>query len=358
MAVYDKRYEKLRLYMKENGLDGVYVTSEENYLYLSGYHNPDGFMVVTEDQSFVFADFRYFEAAKEKAFPCCTVLEQVSGCLREQLAESGVKTLGFEDRHLTVSDHKNLSKIGGELGVTLRGIGDTLTEIRAVKEPGEIELIVKAQRIAERALDNLIKVINYDMTEIEVAAELEYFMKKNGSEVPSFDTIAVSGKASSVPHGVPRYVKLERGFLTLDFGATVAGYHSDMTRTLVIGKADEEIKKVYDTVLRAQTAAHEFIRAGVTGDEADKVARDVITEAGYGECFGHSLGHGVGLQIHELPNLSPKIIGRKLIPGNLITNEPGIYLEGKYGCRIEDMVWISDDGPVNLTEFTHDMIEI
>ena len=222
-------------------------------------------------------------------------------------------------------------------------------------KPGEP---VSAQRIAERALADLLTRLKYDMTELEVAAELEYLMKKNGSDVPAFDTIAVSGTASSVPHGTPRPIKLERGFLTMDFGAVINGYRSDMTRTVCIGKADAEQRRLYETVLAAQTAAHGAIRAGVTGDEADKVARDLIDGAGYKGCFGHSLGHGVGLEIHELPNLSPKIVGRALVPGNLVTNEPGIYVAGKYGCRIEDMVYIGEDGPECLTESPRELIEI
>ena len=358
MATYERRYQKLRDYMRENSLDAVFVNSEENYLYLSGYHNPDGFMTVTADGATVFADFRYFEAAQAKAFPCCAVVEQKGDSSKEWLKNSGVSRVGFEDKRLTVAEYESLKATADEAKIELVPIGDTLTEIRAVKEREEVDLIVRAQRIAEKALAELLKRLTYDMTELEVSAELEYLMKRNGSEVPAFDTIAVSGTASSVPHGVPRNVKLERGFLTMDFGAVIGGYRSDMTRTVCIGKADAEQKRLYETVLAAQTAAHGVIRAGVTGDAADKVARDIINGAGYEGAFGHSLGHGVGLLIHELPNLSPKIIGRKLVPGNVVTNEPGIYLAGKYGCRIEDMVFIGEDGPECLTEAPRELIEI
>ena len=358
MAIYTKRYEKLREYMKECSLDAVIITSAENYRYFSGYHNPDGFMLVTADSSEVFADFRYFEAAKAGCFPICSVKEQSGESLSGWLKASGAARVGFENNELSVSRYDKIKETADEEKIELFPVDDTIIEIRSVKEREEVELIVRAQRIAEEALHGLLSVIKCDMTELEVAAELEYRMKKLGSEVPSFETIAVSGKASSVPHGVPRPVKLERGFLTIDFGAMVERYHSDMTRTFCIGKADAEQKRLYETVLAAQSAAHGAIGPGVTGDEADAVARKIINSAGYEGRFGHSLGHGVGLQIHELPNLSPKIIGRKLVPGNVVTNEPGIYIEGSYGCRIEDMVFITENGAENLTDFPRELIEI
>ncbi len=358
MATYTRRYEKLREYMRECSLDAIVITATENYLYFSGYNNPDGFMIVTANESVVFADFRYFEAAKEKCFPVCTVKEQKGGSLDEWLKTSGASRIGFENSDISVARFDKMKKTTDEHKIELCPVDETITEIRSIKEREEVDLIVKAQRIAEKALGELLTVIKCDMTELEVAAELEYRMKKLGSTTPSFETIAVSGKASSVPHGVPRPVKLERGFLTIDFGAMVGGYHSDMTRTFCVGKADAEQKRLYDTVLAAQTAAHGAIGPGVTGDEADAVARKIIDSAGYEGRFGHSLGHGVGLLIHELPNLSPKIVGRKLVPGNVVTNEPGIYIEGLYGCRIEDMVFITEDGAENLTEFTKELIEI
>ena len=203
-----------------------------------------------------------------------------------------------------------------------------------------------------------MKVINYDCTETYVAAQLEFLMRKNGSEGASFDTIAVSGSNSSSPHGVPRNVKLEKGFLTLDFGAMIGGYHSDMTRTIVIGKADDKMKHLYNTVLDAQMAVLDVIKEGESCFKMDKIARDIINERGYEGAFGHGLGHGVGLEIHEAPNLSPRSGDRKLICGDIVTVEPGIYLEGKYGCRIEDMVAITEDGIRNFTKSNKELIEI
>jgi Xaa-Pro aminopeptidase len=197
------------------------------------------------------------------------------------------------------------------------------------------------------------------MTELDVAVELEYAMRKGGADSFAFETIAVSGDASALPHGTPRNLKLRRGFLTMDFGAKFDGYCSDMTRTIVIGKADDDIKKLYNTVLRAQTEALNYLREGADCGEADKIARDIIDAVPeYKGAFGHSLGHSVGLFIHESPRLYSRGFGRKLNAGEILTVEPGIYLFGKYGCRIEDMVAVTKDGIHNFTHSPKDLIEI
>jgi len=204
-----------------------------------------------------------------------------------------------------------------------------------------------------------LKNITLNMTEQDVAVELEYAMRKNGAEGFAFETIAVSGDASALPHGTPRNVKLKAGFLTMDFGAKFEGYCSDMTRTVVIGKADAEMKKLYNTVLEAQLKALDFLREGVDCGEADKVARDVIeSHPEYSEAFGHSLGHSIGLFVHETPGLSKRGFGTKLMAGQVTSVEPGIYLFGKYGCRIEDMVAIEENGIHNFTKSPKELIEI
>ena len=196
--------------------------------------------------------------------------------------------------------------------------------------------------------------------EIDAALELEFFMRRMGSEGTAFDTIAVSGSASSLPHGVPRNILLERGFLTMDFGACVDGYTSDMTRTVVIGKADDDMKKLYNTVLSAQRAALDAVCEGACCKDLDGVARGIIDNAGYKGCFGHSLGHGVGLYVHEMPRLAQSAnADSRLVRGNIVTVEPGIYIAGKYGCRIEDMVAIDHSGNViNYTKSSKELIEI
>lgn len=358
MTKMEARYLKLRKIMEEKGLDAIYISSAENHLYMSEFDNPDGHIVVTKDKSFVFADPRYIEAARAESCPLCTVCLPEKPTLAAIVRDFGIKTVGYEDRRLTCADLEAVKKSVDGMGVEFCPVGGMFTDIRAVKTPDEIENIVAAQKIAEGAFEHICKTINYDMTEIEVAAELEYYMKKNGSQKPSFDTICVSGTASSRPHGVPRPVKLEKGFLTMDYGAMVNGYHSDMTRTVVIGKADADMTKLYNTVLAAQKAAMEIVAPGVKNFDVDKAARDIIYGAGYEGKFGHGLGHGVGLEIHETPTVNMRAGDRVLAVGEVITDEPGIYLEGKYGCRIEDMILVTADGYRNLTNCPKEMIEL
>ena len=350
MNKMENRYAKLRAKMEEMGLDAIYVSSPENHLYVTDFDNPDGYAFVTRESAWVFADSRYIEAAKAEATDLCTVCLPGQPSLLEIVKDHGIKVIGYEDRRLTCAGLENLKKTLAEAEPEFAPVGGIFTSIRSVKTPDEVENIVAAQRIAEGAFAHICKVLTHEMTETEVAAELEYYMKKHGSEKPSFDTIAVSGSASSRPHGVPRPVKLERGFLTMDYGAMVNGYHSDMTRTVSIGRADEEMKRLYYTVLEAQCAAIEAIGPGKKNADMDKIARDIIDGAGYQGYFSHSLGHGVGLEIHEDPGLHGRMGDAVLLPGQIVTAEPGIYIEGKYGCRIEDMVLVTEDGARDLTD--------
>jgi Xaa-Pro aminopeptidase len=228
--------------------------------------------------------------------------------------------------------------------------------LREVKDKGEIEKINQAQIITDMAFEHILGILSTDITETDVACELEYFMRKNGAEDKSFETIAVSGKKSSLPHGVPSNTRLEKGFLTMDFGATFEGYHADMTRTVSIGKADEKMIEIYDTVLKAQLSALECLRVGITGADADRVAREIIDKKFKG-AFGHSLGHGVGLEIHESPTLSYRN-DFPLETGNVVTVEPGIYIPNFGGVRIEDLVVIRESGCENLTSSVKELIEI
>jgi len=239
--------------------------------------------------------------------------------------------------------------------VPLKGDVDAL---RQIKSEEELEYLEKAEAIGDLAFEKILTILKPGMTELEVAAELEYQMKKAGAENFSFSTIVASGLNSSMPHAIPGEKKLEEGdFVTMDFGCTYKGYCSDMTRTVVLGKASEKQKEIYNTVLKAQLAALDAIKAGVTGKSVDKVARDIITEAGYGECFGHGLGHSVGLFIHEEPRLSPA--GETVLEENMIeTVEPGIYVPGFGGVRIEDMVAVTKDGCKNFTHSPKELIEI
>ena len=229
---------------------------------------------------------------------------------------------------------------------------------RRKKSEEEKNCILKAQAIAEKAFDHILGFISTEKTEKDIALELDFFMLRNGAEATSFDTIAVSGANSSMPHGVPSDKKICNGdFITLDYGAVINGYHSDMTRTVAVGSVSTKMAEVYETVLNAQLASLASLRDGISGIDADKAARDIIANAGYGEFFGHGTGHGVGIEIHEEPRLSPKS-DKILCKGDVVTVEPGIYLPGEFGVRIEDMAFITENGYENLTKSPKNLIII
>jgi len=353
------KLQKLRKELKENKIDAVLVLDELNQRYLSNFSFTDGLLLITENKAELITDFRYYEMAEKRADKAFNIVmpEARYDYIGKILAEEGVKTLGFEGNSVSYNTYKRYQEKYPD--IDLVNIGDMIELIRQIKTPEEIDLMQKAQDITDKAFSHLLSVIKPDMTELDVAVELEYAMRREGASAFAFDTIAVSGDASALPHGTPRNVKLKRGFLTMDFGAKFDDYCSDMTRTIVIGKADDKIKHLYNTVLTAQLAAIDYLKLGADAGEADKVARDIIDSfEEYRGAFGHSLGHSVGLFIHESPRLSKMSFGRKLRKGEILTVEPGIYLFGKYGCRIEDMVAIKDDGVYNFTHSTKDLIEI
>ena len=345
------------------GIDGALISSEAGQRYLSDFPFSDGFLFITADRAYLLTDSRYIEAAKEQVsgFEILLPEKRMTDTLAELISEHKIDRLALEEDSVSYSDYQAFSEKLSPAKLCT-GASKILSELRAVKSPEEIERIAKAQTITDRAFSHILNFISNHLntvTEQEMALELEFFMRKQGSEGVAFDTIAVSGSASSRPHGVPSNDKLRRGFLTMDFGAKVDGYCSDMTRTVVIGKADEELKKIYHTVLAAQKNALEHIRAGMLCRDADELARSVIREAGYGDAFGHSLGHGVGLLVHEAPSLSPKAKEDSVLKiGNVVTVEPGIYLEGKCGCRIEDMIAITENGIRNFTKSQKELIEL
>ena len=348
---------KLRNKMKEMSVDAVLVLNELNQHYLSGFAFTDGFLLITQSKAYLVTDFRYYEMAlngADKQFEVLTP-DNRSEFIDKALADEGCKSVGFEGGSVSYDVYRSYCEKHPHL--SFENIGNAIEVIREIKDADEIVKMQKAQDITDKAFSHILKVINRDMTELDVAVELEYAMRKNGASAFAFDTISVSGDASSLPHGTPRNVLLRDGFLTMDFGAKFDGYCSDMTRTIVIGKADAEIKKVYNTVLSAQLAALEYLKPGADCGEADKIARDIIN-AEYDGTFGHSLGHSVGLFIHESPRLYSRGFGRKLNVGEILTVEPGIYLFGKYGCRIEDMVAITEKGIHNFTHSTKELIEI
>ena len=353
------RLEKLRLKMKEDGLDSVLIFNDYDQRYLSEFSFTDGFLFITLNNAYLITDFRYYEMALAKANKSfeVTMTKDRKGYVAEKIEENSVKTVGFEGGFVSYETYKYYTET--YKNVDFVDIGNMIELQRQIKSPDEIITMQKAQDIADKAFSHILNILTPNMTELDVAVELEYNMRKAGAEGVSFDTVAVSGDASSLPHGTPRSCKLKPGFLTMDFGAVVDGYCSDMTRTVVIGKADADMKKLYNTVLEAQKAGLAFLREGVDAGEADKAARDVIeAHEEYKGAFGHALGHSVGLEVHETPTLSPRSFGRKLRQSEILTVEPGIYLFGKYGCRIEDMVAIKKDGIYNFTHSSKDMIEI
>ena len=351
------RIDKLRQTFDLLGVDGIYLTSRTSHRYFTKFDNEDASLLITKKNAYAFEDFRYIETANDLLSGTYTVVEPKGkrrDWLDSILKSEGVSRLGFEDEFLSVSAYKTLKN---DVSSELVGIGNTVTVMRQVKDMWEIEQISKAQEITDKAFSHILTVISTNITENDVAAELEYFMRKNGAEDKSFETISINGKKTSLPHGVPSNNRLENGFLTMDFGAVVNGYHSDMTRTVCIGKADSEMKKLYQTVLNAQLASLEYLgQGGKNSKEADKIARDIIYKD-YEGYFGHSLGHSVGLVIHERPALSP-VNESILVEGNVVTVEPGIYIPGKYGTRIEDLVVIQKNGIINLTKSPKELIEI
>lgn len=351
--------QKLKNFLKDKDFAAI-IVSEENRRYFTQFPSTDGFLLVTGDKSIFFTDSRYIEAANAQCKECDEILlfDGIKKSIAPTVEKLGIKKLAVEASRLTLADLENLSSNIDAQFVTDSTLDDAVNAIRIIKSEEEIELVIKAQRIAEKAFEHMLEFIKIGMTEREIGLELDYFMLRNGAEALSFETIAVSGEKTSMPHGVPGERKIKAGdFITMDYGAVVGGYHSDMTRTIAVGYVTDEMRSVYETVLKAQNAGFEMMRPGVPCKDVDKAARDVIAQAGYGEYFGHGLGHGVGVEIHEEPRVSPS--GDKILEaGHLITDEPGIYLPGKFGVRIEDMAFITPDGYRNLTNCPKELIII
>lgn len=351
------RLQKLAAMAKARKADGLLILNAENLCYATGFVGLEGMVLVTADgKGLCFTDSRYIEAAEKAVAPMgYQVIDPKEGypaVAAQVCRDEKLETLLFEDRSLSVAEfHRYESAVPARL----IPVEDGISRLRQVKEEVEVEHIVAAQRIAEQALDALLPLIKPGAVEKELAAELDYRMARFGSTGVSFQTILVSGAKSSMPHGVPGDKKIEAGdFVTIDFGAMAGGYHSDMTRTFAVGYATDEMKTVYNTVLQAQLAGIEAFAPGKIGRDVDEAARKVIRDAGYGEYFGHSLGHSVGLNIHEAPNAAPKSEAAFEI-GNVVTMEPGIYIPGKFGVRIEDMVYLSAEGKRNLTRYPKEL---
>ena len=347
--------------------DALILLSPVNRRYVTSFMSSAGAVVVHNGKITYFTDFRYYESAciKQKQGIVDEDIEirlqdgNFMNNVKEMLADC--KKILFEDGFVSFGTY-NWYKSSLDFAELVPGGTALMASVRAVKTEDELQNIVKAQEITDKTFDFAVTYISdnihrNDFTERELQLEMDYFMLKNGADGIAFDTIAVSGKKSSLPHGAPENIPVSKGFLTMDFGAKFGGYCSDMTRTVCIGKPDEEMIRVYNTVLDAQKAAFEVIKAGIAGKDADKAARDVIDNAGYAGTFGHSLGHSLGLEIHESPNFAMGVEAE--IPENAVVSvEPGIYLEGKFGVRIEDIVCLKHDGFVDLTHSPKNLIII
>lgn len=350
---FDERLSGIRKKMNEAGVDAFYINHEENVAYFTGKKGNDCALYFTQSDAYIITDFRYRTMASE-----LDGLEYVETnnnyTTVDFLKSKNERVLGVEKNYLPLSDFIEFSqKLANKEIKPLTGL---IEDLRIIKTDDEIADIAKAEEISDRSFMQLLEFIEPGITEKRIAAELEYLMRCNGSDGISFETIAVAGPNGALPHGVPGDRCVQVGeFLTLDFGAMYNGYHADMTRTIAVGGATKEMVNVYNIVLEAQQNCCNKLRPGMSGIEGDALARDIINNAGYGEYFGHGTGHGVGLEIHESPRTSPAYQG--ILEENMtITIEPGIYLPGKFGVRIEDLAIIKSDGIINLTASPKELI--
>ena len=353
-----KNLEKYLSVLSEE-VDGLLLTSRYSRHYGAEYDIAEGVAIVTKTGCRYFTDSRYIEAA-QKGLQGFEVLEMnrehpYAKLLNDAITDFGIKTLGFEEDYLTVSELQYYEK---ELNAKLVPYNEAIHRFRGSKEEWELDRMKKAQDIADKAFSEVLTRIKAGMTEKELQAEIIYCLLKNGADGPSFSPIVVSGPNTSLPHGVAGDRVIREGdFVTMDFGALYQGYCSDMTRTVAIGYATEEMEKVYNTVLQAQLAGIAASKAGILGKQADNAARKVIEDAGYGQFFGHGYGHSVGLEIHEKPNCG-RYSEDIMVENCVASAEPGIYIPGKFGVRIEDCLIYKPDGTENITHSPKKLIII
>ncbi|MDO4618350.1 MAG: aminopeptidase P family protein [Clostridia bacterium] len=346
-----QRLDKIRALLDND--TAVYISKRANVYYYSLYNSDDISLLISKDRAVLITDSRYTYQAKLKC-PDYEIFDVKNG-IENLFSEFSEAKIGFEEEDLTV---KRLERLKEKAKKDFVPMGDTIEKPREIKEEIEIAKIKTAEELGDRAFSYVLENLKAGMTEKEVAFLLEFYLRKQGAERLSFETIVASGKRSAMPHGVASDKIIEKGdMVTFDFGCVIDGYCSDMTRTVHMGAATAEEKLVYDTVLKAQIASLNAIETGKSLKDIDKAARDIIANAGYGEYFGHSLGHSVGIEIHENPNFSPRAEGM-VQNGQVISVEPGIYLDGKFGVRIEDLVVISEEKAVVLSKSPKELILI
>lgn len=351
-----QRINKIQAKLQNN--EAILITDGYNRFYFTGFESSAGTVVITKDKSYFLIDFRYFEKAKSVVKSSEVILSQRSDIeIKEILDKHAVTKVFVETYNVSVSQYLNFKNAFEGIEVSDDSEMNAYIEfIRSIKTEKEIELIKKAQKMTDDTFSYIIERIEAGRTERDIMLDMEFYMRKLGSEGVSFDFIVVSGKNSSLPHGVPTDKKIEKGdFITMDFGSVYGGYRSDMTRTVAVGSVDEQQTHLYNTVLKAQLAAIDAIKEGVVCRDIDKIARDIIYNEGYEGCFGHGLGHSVGIEIHENPCFNTR--DTTILPaGAVMTVEPGIYIENKYGVRIEDMVIATNTGCINITNSKKDLI--
>lgn len=345
----------LREQLKNEEIDALLITNPYNLSYMTQFTGTAGVAVVSAEDAVFITDFRYTEQAEKEIVGyrivqhTKTIIEEVAA----QLKEMNVKTIGFEKDDMTFGLFEQYEKA---IEADLKAVAGLVENLRMVKTPAEIEVLQKAAKIADDAFEHIITYIRPGITELDVSNELEFFMRKQGATSSSFSIIVASGLRSALPHGVATDKVIESGdFVTLDFGALYEGYISDITRTVAVGEPSEKLKEIYAVVLEAQELAIKGIKPGMTGIEADAIARDYITSKGYGAAFGHSTGHGIGMEVHEAPGLSSRS-KTVLEPNMAVTVEPGIYVPGIGGVRIEDDLIMTEDGNRRLTFATKKLL--
>lgn len=349
------RVNNLREQMKSEEISSFLITSPYNLRYLTGFTGTTGLALIGLEEAFFITDFRYTEQAAKQ----CVGFEIVKnvGPILEVVADlvesKNIENLGFEESFVSFKQYVELE---GLLEVDLIPVSGMVEELREVKDEEEIAIVEKACEIADKAFSHILTYIKPGMTEIQVANELDFYMRSLGASSVSFETIVASGLRSAMPHGVASEKVIEQGdMITIDFGCYYNGYVSDMTRTISLGEPSDKLREIYNVVKEAQQKVLDAAKPGMTGVELDAVARDYIASKGYGEAFGHSTGHGIGLEIHEGPNVS-KLAEKAFVPGNIITNEPGIYLPGIGGVRIEDDMLVTENGIKRLTHSEKELI--
>ena len=349
------RLNRLVARLEEEELDGILVSGPENRQYMSGFSGSAGYLLIARGQAVLLTDSRYTEQAAVQS-PDYEVVQIRGGWgwLPEMLNKTGVRRLGFESQHMTVASYNNLLEVLKEdecpSGVSMIASPGLAEEQRVTKDSLEMESLQRAINASDSAMEAVCPTIQEGMTEREVAWRMESAMRDSGSDGVSFETIVASGPNGAMAHHRPSDRRIQAGEpIVIDMGARIGGYCSDITRTVLVGEPDETFRKIYDIVLGAQLTAIHTVRPGMTGEECDNLSRDIISEAGYGENFGHSLGHGVGLAVHENPRVSPKSAD-ELQPGMVFTVEPGIYLSGWGGVRIEDIVVLGEEGATPISK--------